>query len=90
VLFEVQGCSIREIAGAMNCSEGAVKFNIHQARKKLKSSLREYVRRGPRSDPPRAPSRGPVRKALWVPQALEVRSKKRNPDHAMRKMPEIL
>ena len=38
----------------------------------------------------RAPSRGPVRKALQAPQALEVRSKKRNPDHAMRKMPETL
>jgi len=47
VLFEIQGASIREIAGIMECSEGAVKFNIHQARKKLKTSLRHYVRQRP-------------------------------------------
>jgi RNA polymerase sigma-70 factor (ECF subfamily) len=47
VLFEVEGFSIREIAGAMKCSEGAVKFNIHQARKKLKTTLRQYVRQRP-------------------------------------------
>lgn len=47
VLFEVQGHSIREVAAAMECSEGAVKFNIHQARKKLKASLRQYVRKRP-------------------------------------------
>jgi RNA polymerase sigma-70 factor (ECF subfamily) len=47
VLFEVEGFSIREIAGTMKCSEGAVKFNIHQARKKLKLSLRQYVRQRP-------------------------------------------
>jgi len=47
VLFEVEGFSIREIAEAMKCSEGAVKFNIHQARKKLKASLRQYVRKRP-------------------------------------------
>ena len=47
VLFEVEGFSIREIAGAMQCSEGAVKFNIHQARKKLKTTLRHYVRQRP-------------------------------------------
>lgn len=39
VLFELEGCSIKEIATAMSCSEGAVKFNIHEARKKLKSRL---------------------------------------------------
>jgi len=47
VLFEIEGLSIREIAGAMDCSEGAVKFNIHQARKKLKAALRQYVRQRP-------------------------------------------
>lgn len=47
VLFEVEGFSIREVAGVMNCSEGAVKFNIHQARKKLKAALRQYVRQRP-------------------------------------------
>lgn len=47
LLFEIEGMSIREIAETMNCSEGAVKFNIHQARKKLKMSLRQYVRQQP-------------------------------------------
>lgn len=47
VLFEIEGMSIREIAEVMRCSEGAVKFNIHQARKKLKASLRQYVRQRP-------------------------------------------
>lgn len=47
ILFEVEGLSIREIAEVMRCSEGAVKFNIHQARKKLKRSLRQYVRKRP-------------------------------------------
>ena len=47
VLFEVEGLSIREIAGVMDCSEGAVKFNVHQARKKLKAALRRYVRQRP-------------------------------------------
>lgn len=39
VLFEIEGCSIKEIASAMSCSEGAVKFNIHEARKKLQRRL---------------------------------------------------
>jgi RNA polymerase sigma-70 factor (ECF subfamily) len=47
VLYEIHGLSIRQIAMAMECSEGAVKFNIHQARKKLKASLRQYVRQRP-------------------------------------------
>lgn len=47
VLFEIEGFSIREIADALKCSQGAVKFNIHQARKKLKVSLRQYVRQRP-------------------------------------------
>jgi RNA polymerase sigma-70 factor (ECF subfamily) len=39
VLFEIEGSSIREVAEAMACSEGAVKFNIHEARKKLQKRL---------------------------------------------------
>ena len=39
VLFEIQGCSVREIARVMECSEGAVKFNLHQARRKLRHRL---------------------------------------------------
>lgn len=38
-LFEIEGSSIREVAEAMSCSEGAVKFNIHEARKKLQKQL---------------------------------------------------
>jgi RNA polymerase sigma-70 factor, ECF subfamily len=44
VLFEVEGMSIREIAHALECSEGAVKFNIHEGRKKLKKQLAHLVR----------------------------------------------
>ncbi len=51
VLFEVEGRSIREIAEMLNCSVGAVKFNLHQARKKLKLALREYVRQRPSERP---------------------------------------
>lgn len=53
VLFEIEGCSIKEIAAAMHCSEGAVKFNIHEARKKLQRKLAHLVqglRRGRRSE----------------------------------------
>jgi RNA polymerase sigma-70 factor (ECF subfamily) len=39
LLFEIEGSSIREVAEAMECSEGAVKFNIHEARKKLQKRL---------------------------------------------------
>lgn len=44
MLFELEGLSIKEIAGVMNCSEGAVKFNIHEARKKLQKRLSHLVR----------------------------------------------
>lgn len=40
LLFEIEGCSIKEVAETMQCSEGAVKFNVHQARKKLQEALR--------------------------------------------------
>jgi RNA polymerase sigma-70 factor, ECF subfamily len=43
-LFEVEGMSIKEIAQALECSEGAVKFNIHEGRKKLKKQLAHLVR----------------------------------------------
>lgn len=42
-LFEVEGLSIKEIAQAMQCSEGAVKFSIHEGRKKLKRRLMHLV-----------------------------------------------
>ena len=43
-LFEIEGLMIREIAEAMDCSEGAVKFNLHEARKKLKRRLSRLFR----------------------------------------------
>lgn len=43
VLFEVEGLSIKEIAEILECSEGAVKFNIHEGRKKLKRRLFHLV-----------------------------------------------
>jgi RNA polymerase sigma-70 factor (ECF subfamily) len=45
MLFEVKGHSIREIAALLRCSEGAVKFNIHQARKKLRRELQHHLGR---------------------------------------------
>ena len=39
MLFDVEGFSIKEIAQHLGCSEGAVKFNIHEGRKKLRSAL---------------------------------------------------
>jgi RNA polymerase sigma-70 factor (ECF subfamily) len=44
-LFEVEGQSIRDIASFIGCTEGAVKFNLHQARRKLRKSLRHHVRK---------------------------------------------
>jgi RNA polymerase sigma-70 factor (ECF subfamily) len=49
ILFEIEGSSIREVAQAMECSEGAVKFNIHEARKKLQKRLGHLFRIGERS-----------------------------------------
>jgi RNA polymerase sigma-70 factor (ECF subfamily) len=43
VLFELEGLSIREVAKVMDCSEGAIKFNIHEGRKKLKQRLFHLV-----------------------------------------------
>lgn len=47
VLFDVKGYSIKEIASYMGCSEGAIKFNIHQARQKLQSELSHLLKRKP-------------------------------------------
>ena len=43
LLFDVKGRSIREIAEELGCSEGAVKFNIFQGRRKLRALLENYV-----------------------------------------------
>ncbi|MBN1518302.1 RNA polymerase sigma factor [Candidatus Sumerlaeota bacterium] len=44
-LFQLEGLSIREIADVLGTSEGAVKFNIHQARQKLKKALNHFLDR---------------------------------------------
>lgn len=44
LLFDVEGFSIREVAEFLECSEGAVKFNIHEGRKKLRESLGSLVK----------------------------------------------
>jgi RNA polymerase sigma-70 factor (ECF subfamily) len=43
VLFEIEDHSISEIAEILECSEGAVKFNLHEARKKLREALRHHL-----------------------------------------------
>ncbi len=43
MLFDVQGHSIAEIAKQLGCSEGAVKFNIFQGRRKLRALLSDLV-----------------------------------------------
>src|SRR4029077_2166875 len=43
MLFELEGCSLKDIASAMACSEGAVKFNLHEARRKLQGRLGHLV-----------------------------------------------
>lgn len=43
LMFDVKGHSIKQIANDLGCSEGAVKFNIFQGRRKLRALLEEYV-----------------------------------------------
>jgi RNA polymerase sigma-70 factor, ECF subfamily len=43
ILFEVEGMSLKEIAALLECSEGVVKFNLHEARKKLRAFLGPYA-----------------------------------------------
>lgn len=39
ILYEVEGHSVGEVAELLDSSEGAVKFNLHEARKKLQLFL---------------------------------------------------
>ena len=41
VLFEMEGYSLNEVSEMIGTSVGAVKFNIHQARRKLREDLKE-------------------------------------------------
>lgn len=43
LLFDVENHSIKQIAELMECSEGAVKFNIHQGRRKLRELLAHHM-----------------------------------------------
>jgi RNA polymerase sigma-70 factor (ECF subfamily) len=43
LLFDVKQMTIREVAEQLGCSEGAVKFNIHQGRRKLRVLLGNLV-----------------------------------------------
>lgn len=43
LMFDVNNKSIKEIANELGCSEGAVKFNIFQGRRKLRALLENYV-----------------------------------------------
>ncbi|MEO8377143.1 MAG: sigma-70 region 4 domain-containing protein, partial [Candidatus Sumerlaeota bacterium] len=43
LMFDVNNKSIKEIATELGCSEGAVKFNIFQGRRKLRALLENYV-----------------------------------------------
>ncbi len=45
LLFDVEGFSIKEVAERLECSEGAVKFNIHEGRKKLRTLLAPFYDR---------------------------------------------
>ena len=45
LLFDVEGYSIKEVADMMECSEGAVKFNIHEGGKKLRVLLEPMMER---------------------------------------------
>lgn len=38
-LYEIEGMSVREVALTLECSEGAVKFHLHEGRKKLRNAL---------------------------------------------------
>lgn len=52
ILFELEDRPIAEIAEILECSEGAVKFNLHEGRKKLRELLKPMLS----AQPARAPS----------------------------------
>lgn len=43
VLYEIEKHPVAEIASLLGCSQGAVKFNLHEARKKLRTLLHEFM-----------------------------------------------
>jgi RNA polymerase sigma-70 factor (ECF subfamily) len=42
LMYEIQDYSVKQIAAALDCSEGAVKFNLHEGRKKLRQLLESH------------------------------------------------
>lgn len=42
-LFEVEGYSIKEVADMLDSTEGAIKFNLHEGRKKLRKYLKPFL-----------------------------------------------
>ncbi len=46
ILREIEGLSYKEIARAMNCSEGTVMSRLHYARKRLMDLLKGYLKEG--------------------------------------------
>ncbi|GAB4316624.1 MAG: sigma-70 family RNA polymerase sigma factor [Candidatus Sumerlaeia bacterium] len=42
-LFEVEGYSIKEVAELLDSTEGAIKFNLHEGRKKLRKFLKPFL-----------------------------------------------
>ncbi len=53
VLYELEERPVREIAEILECSEGAVKFNLHEARKKLQEFLRDQLAENRKEGAPR-------------------------------------
>jgi RNA polymerase sigma-70 factor (ECF subfamily) len=49
LLFEMRGLSLAEVAEAMDCSAGAVKFHLHEGRQKLRAALGGWMEGSPRS-----------------------------------------
>jgi RNA polymerase sigma-70 factor (ECF subfamily) len=42
-LFEVEGYSIKEVASMLDSTDGAIKFNLHEGRKKLRKYLKPFL-----------------------------------------------
>jgi RNA polymerase sigma factor (sigma-70 family) len=43
LLYEVEHLPVKKIAELLECSEGAVKFNLHEARNKLRIALKNFA-----------------------------------------------
>jgi RNA polymerase sigma-70 factor (ECF subfamily) len=43
ILFEMRGMDLAEVAAIMECSTGAVKFHLHEGRKKLRQLLKPWM-----------------------------------------------